>query len=86
MGLVNFLDPGQLVNASSLPIHQLQTLANVVNNLYLLVGGVVGVSIVLLLLRWREAYLFKRRLEEIEEGLILINEKLDNILKKKKKV
>ncbi|MFH1182517.1 MAG: hypothetical protein V1702_06165 [Candidatus Woesearchaeota archaeon] len=85
MGLVNFLDPNQLVNASQLPLPQLQTMANLVNNLYVIVGGIVGLSLIFILLRWREAYLFRRRMEEVEEGLILINEKLDCLLKKKKK-
>lgn len=85
MSLVNFLDPNQLVNASSLPLPQLQTMAMLLNNLYVILGGVVGLSLIFILLRWREAYLVRRRMEEIEEGLILINEKLDCVLKKRKK-
>jgi hypothetical protein len=85
MSLVNFLNPDQLVNASSLPLPQLQTMANLLNSLYVIVGGVVGLSLLFILLRWREAYMFRRRMEEVEEGLILINEKLDCLLRKKKK-
>jgi hypothetical protein len=85
MGLLNLINPDQLVNATQVTVPQLQVLVNIINNLYMIVGGVVGLSIIFIILRWREAYLWRRRLEDIEEGLLLVNAKLDRLLKGKVK-
>ncbi|MBN2453935.1 hypothetical protein JXB11_00145 [Candidatus Woesearchaeota archaeon] len=76
---------GDLINVTGVDVPVVNSLANIINSLYFIFGGIIGVSIILLILRWRESYMIRKRMEEIEEGLLLINEKLDCVLKKKKK-
>jgi hypothetical protein len=84
MAIIGIETPSEIINASGIDVPVVQSLANIVNGLYFIFGGIIGVSIVLLILRWREAYMTRKRMEEIEEGLLLINEKLDHLLSKKK--
>ena len=80
-----------LIDTSTIDAPALQTVVGLVNDAYLLIGGIVGISIIFFILRFRETYKLRKRMEEIDEALILINEKLDavlgikvNIRKKKK--
>ena len=62
----------ELINVTGLDVPVVNSLANIINSLYFIFGGIIGVSIILLLLRWREAYMLRRRMEEINEGKLYI--------------
>ena len=81
-----FIDPlsMQLINATEINVPLVQALAEFVNSIYIVFGGLIGISIALLILRWRETYMLRKRMEAVEEALLLINEKLDKVVKKKK--
>jgi hypothetical protein len=85
MPLIDPLNTQQLINATRIDVPVVQMFANIINSLYVIFGGIVGISIIFFLFRWREMYLLRKRLEEIEAAVVLINEKLDKILKKKKR-
>jgi hypothetical protein len=84
MPIIDPFNTQQLINATAIDFPVVQMFANIVNLLYVVFGGIIGISIIFFLFRWREMYLLRKRLENVEIAVNLINQKLDKILKKKK--
>ncbi len=61
----------------------INTLAWLVNSIYVLIGGLVGLSILTFFLRWLDSRRANVRLNRIEASLGEVNEKLDKLIKKK---
>lgn len=65
------------VTLSSTGIPVIDALQSVLKVLYVLLGGLVGISILMLFLRWRELYLLRKRMSSIEASVAEISRKLD---------
>jgi hypothetical protein len=71
------------LNSTLLPVvNQINVL---VNTLKLLVGGVFGIYVILLYLRWREYLFTRKKLNEIQHTLSLIAKKQHITLPEKQK-
>lgn len=69
-----------------------ETIRLIIQSLQWLVGGIFGLYLVLIFLRWRESRMVAKILKEIRDDLKnlaseirVVNDRVDNIEKKKKK-
>ena len=88
---INPWDSQQLINATQVNSPLIHTVADLVNALYVLIGGIVGISIIFLLFRTRQSWVTRRKMQQQKENMDIlvtkvnsIDKKLDKILKKKK--
>ena len=85
MHIINPFNAQELINESATGFPVVGALVEVVNSIYWLIGGFVGLSVILFLLRWWDARSTKKRLQNIEAAIQLISEKLDKLALKKPK-
>lgn len=81
MPLISLFEASSLINETMVPnIPVVGALAGIVNTLYLMAGGFVGLSIIFFFIRWWDLHKTRKRLEQVESLLELVNKKLDKLL------
>jgi uncharacterized membrane protein YgaE (UPF0421/DUF939 family) len=71
------------INATAIPL--IEPIGTIVNTVKVFVGGMFGIYIISVYLRWREYYMMKRILTEIKQNLREIADKQGVTLSESKK-